>query len=389
MVAMHQSKEKEDRNETQSCDRREYCPFFDARRYLWKLREMLPYVPPVNLAGLALLHSARDDKGIIRVVKRLMNIEAITFQVIWVPDGAAQNHKDAPAWVEMPPDMPFYGSKEFKEMTIKMFFRKSFFQRSYDRAILAVAHELSHVVLESIRHPLRKCEKAVDMTAMLLGFSHLYEAASHKEERIGNTISIDTLGYLTREEVRQVNQILAEKPKRPKISVSDLIARAKMPLWVSQLVVRVRTSVSRNWRPKLSRQQLAAPGNLFLGFALCSGIVIWILGTNGAFQSRFVPASTNTAATQALTAVPEKQPTNATAPPSDQIARVQLRLIQLGYLAGRADNVWGKGSRGALRAFKAANALLVNDSWDEETSAALFSANAAYAPAPAVSNAKR
>jgi len=349
---------------------------------------MLPYVPPVNLAGLGLLHSARDHKGIIRVVKRLMNIEAITFQVFWVPDGAAQNHKDAPAWVEMPPDMPFYGSKEFKEMTIKMFFRKSFFQHSYDSAILAVAHELSHVVLESIRHPLRKCEKAVDITAMLLGFSHLYEAASHKEERTGNTISIQTLGYLTREEVRQVNQILAEKPKRPKISVSGLIARAKMPLWISELVVRVRASVKRNWRPKLSWQQFAAPGNLFLGFALCSGIGIWILGTNSDFQSRFVPASINTA-TQALPAVPERQPTNATAPSSDQIARVQLRLIQLGYLAGRPDNVWGKGSRRALQAFKAANALRVNDSWDEETSVALFSANAAYAPAPAASNAKR
>jgi hypothetical protein len=237
---MHQSKAKQHPEETQSCDRQEYCPFFDARKYLWKLREKLPYVPPVNLAGLALLHSARDRKGIIRVVKRLMNIEAITFQVIWVPDGAAQN---PPAWVEIPADMPFYGSKEFKEMTIKMFFRQSFFHGSYDRAILAAAHELSHVVLESIRHPLRKCEKAVDMTAMLLGFRDLYQTASHKEERIGNTIRIETLGYLTREEVRQVNQILTEKPKRPKISVSEVIARARIVLFISEFVMRIRGSV--------------------------------------------------------------------------------------------------------------------------------------------------
>jgi hypothetical protein len=383
---MHQSKAKKPSDETQSCDRQEHCPFFDARRYLSKLREKLPYVPPVNLAGLALLHSAADRKGIIRVVKRLMNIEAITFQVIWVPDGAAQNHKDAPAWVEMPPDMPFYGSKEFKEMTIKMFFRKSFFQRSYDRAILAVAHELSHVVLESIRHPLRRCEKAVDMTAMLLGFSHLYEAASHKEERIGNTIRIETLGYLTREEVRQVNQILAEKPKRPKISVSDLLARVKTLLWVSEFVVRVRASVSRNWSPRVNWQQLANPGNLFLGFALSLGIGIWILGTNGAFQSRFETASIND---PTPAPVLEKQLGTATALPSDQIARVQLCLKELGYLADRADGVWGPKSRSALRAFKAANALLVNDSWNEATNVALFSASAPHAPAPPVSNPKR
>ena len=225
------------------------------------------------------------------------------------------------------------------------------------------------------------------MTAMLLGFRDLYQTASHKEERIGNTIRIETLGYLTREEVRQVNQILTEKPKRPKISVSEVIARARIVLLISEFVMRIRGSVSQNWHRKIPWRQLATPGNLIiLGFALCSGIGIWILGTNGAFQSRFVPASIDTA-TKTLPAASEKQPTNTNAP--SQIARVQIRLIQLGYLAGSPDSIWGKESRKALRAFKAANALLVNDAWDEETSAALFSANAAYAPAPAVSKAKR
>jgi hypothetical protein len=136
------------------------------------LRERLPYVPAVNLAELERLHLAQDHKGVVQFVKRLMNIQAITFKVIWVPDGAVQEGamKDTPAWVTIPFPMPAYGSKEFREMTIEMFFRKSFFQQSYDRAAQAVAHEMSHVVLESIAHPLRKCEKAVDLTAMLLGF---------------------------------------------------------------------------------------------------------------------------------------------------------------------------------------------------------------------------
>jgi hypothetical protein len=215
---MPQSQGKE-RDETQSCERRE-CALFGARRYLLKLRELLPYVPPVDLAELERLHRARDHKAIVQIVKRLMNIEEITFKVFWVSDGAAQdpNLRDAPAWVKLPSEMPFYGSKEFRQMTIEIFFRKSFFEQSYDRAILAVAHELSHVVLESIRHPLRKCEKAVDMTVMLLGFSRLYELACHKEQRIGNTLNIQTLGYLSRDEARLVNEIpgpIAELSRQP------------------------------------------------------------------------------------------------------------------------------------------------------------------------------
>ena len=45
----------------------------------------------------------------------------------------------------------------------------------HDRIAIAIAHELSHVVLDSIHHPLRGCEKA---TAMLLGFRAIIFCAS-------------------------------------------------------------------------------------------------------------------------------------------------------------------------------------------------------------------
>jgi hypothetical protein len=348
----------------QSCDRSE-CPFFDARKYLRKLREGLPYVPPVNLAGLRFLHSARDYKGIIRVVKRLMNIEAITFQVVWVPDGAAQSGglKNAPAWVEMPPDMPFYRSKEFEEMTLKMFFRKSFFEQSYDGAILAVAHELSHVVLVSIRHPLRNCEKAVDMTAMLLGFSHLYEEACHKEEQSGNTISIQTLGYLTRDEVRLINRILVEPPPRSKtqsVFFLDVVNPAKI------LILSAATVIT-------------------------AGLVIWAAGVLPVgFPSPFpsarnlqgpklVPRGNDSSAHADRTAV--AAPLKLNPPPSDIMA-AQNRLIELRFLKGPADGVWGSKSRMALRAFKIANALAADDKWDDLVSSRLYSTQAARSPLP-------
>jgi hypothetical protein len=144
-----------------------------------------------------------------------MNIEDITFQVFWVPAGAAANKGKSPAWVELPPDMPFFGTQPFKELVIKMFFRKEFFEQAYDEAAAAVAHELSHVVLESIRHPLRSCEKVVDLTAMLLGFSRLYASACYKERTLENTIKIQKLGYLGREEIQLASQILAQGTQPP------------------------------------------------------------------------------------------------------------------------------------------------------------------------------
>lgn len=203
------------RESTAFCDRRS-CPTFQLRQYLLQLQQVLPYVPPVDVTALKHLYESRDHKGIVQFVKRFMNIEAVTFQVFWVPDGAASDKADAAAWVVLPSELPAFGSKEFQDTTINMYFRKSFFQQSYDRAAMVVAHELSHVVLESIRHPLRRCEKAVDLTAMLLGFSRIWELAAHKEEQIGNTIKTSTLGYLTPEEISYAARLLAEQQPQSK-----------------------------------------------------------------------------------------------------------------------------------------------------------------------------
>jgi hypothetical protein len=190
---------------------------FDVKTYLQELRKRLPYVPPIPVEELKSLHKTQDHKGIVRLIKRAMNIADVTFQVHMVPPGAANKgeHKDAPAWVELPHDMPFYGTQPFKELTIKMFFRKEFFEQAYDEAAAAVAHELSHVVLESIRHPLRGCERVVDLTAMFLGFSSLYASACYKEQRLGHTIKIKKLGYLSREELQLADQILAQGTQTP------------------------------------------------------------------------------------------------------------------------------------------------------------------------------
>ena len=67
--------------------------------FLAQLRQKLPYVPPVSAGTLQSLHQAKNYKGMVQQINRSMNIEDVTIQVEWVPDGAANDERqDAPAW---------------------------------------------------------------------------------------------------------------------------------------------------------------------------------------------------------------------------------------------------------------------------------------------------
>jgi hypothetical protein len=182
----------------------------NVKAYLDQLRWTLPYVPPIPAQKLKILHQSRDYEGMVRLIKRTMNLE-VHLLVGWVNSGGPSEFDNAPAWVQRPDPMPRYGTATFRDITIKMFLRRSFLAESnYAQIAIAIAHELSHVVLDSIQHPLRKEEKAVDLTAMLLGFSRLYQSASFTETRpgFGDVITQTKLGYLTARELRAASQIL-------------------------------------------------------------------------------------------------------------------------------------------------------------------------------------
>ena len=63
--------------------------------------------------------------------------------------------------------------------------------------------------------------------------------------------------------------------------------------------------------------------------------------------------------------------------------RIQVRLIELGYLQDAADGRWGAKSRAALRAFKQASGFSGDDLWDAFTAGQLFSPDALRAPSNA------
>jgi hypothetical protein len=76
-------------------------------------------------------------------------------------------------------------------------------------------------------------------------------------------------------------------------------------------------------------------------------------------------------------------------PPTAETTRIQAKLIELGFLSGAADGVWGPKSRTGLRAFKIANGLPSDDAWDDLAKTNLFSARAVRAPAPLADNPSR
>jgi len=57
--------------------------------------------------------------------------------------------------------------------------------------------------------------------------------------------------------------------------------------------------------------------------------------------------------------------------------RVQQRLIELGYLSGVSDGVWGPSSKRALSDFRTAEKLGQDDHWDQATEKKLFSTSTA------------
>jgi hypothetical protein len=172
----------------------------------------------------------------VQLIKKTMNVE-VNLLVLWVPEGLAAkgNEKDAPAWVTLPVDMPPYGSKAFRELRLEMCFRRPFLERStYDQASSAIAHELSHVILESIKHPLRKCEKAVDLTAMLLGFSRMYESGSYARR--------SRPGYLSLTELQAADQILTPAHLRFKTKAARAVIATLLRFWGIILIGSVVTT---------------------------------------------------------------------------------------------------------------------------------------------------
>src|SRR6516165_10807886 len=104
----------------------------------------------------------------------------------------------------------------------------------------------------------------------------------------------------------------------------------------------------------------------FIGGAAILSIVMLLVffqgkSTDAAKPQAVADSSVHDDRTAALAPL---QGANKLSPPPGNIMAAQNRLIELRFLKGPADGVWGAKSRTALRAFKVANRLSADDKWD-------------------------
>lgn len=123
----------------------------------------------------------------VRIIKEHLKLD------MWLRVGFVKNNvgpKNAPAWILTPEGFPLYGTPEFKNLRVTMYIRNAFLAHApFETVVIAIAHELTHVVLRAIAHPLRAEEEAVDLAAMILGYTDFYMQGCRYEERISEKIT--------------------------------------------------------------------------------------------------------------------------------------------------------------------------------------------------------
>ena len=118
-------------------------------------------------------------------IKNSMRLQLrVGLRIVDAPDTAP------PMWIEPPQQVPAYGTAEFKRTRVVVNARREVLEtKPFVCVVAGFAHELSHVVLFSIGHRLQHQEKAVDLTAMILGYqSFIADAELTKTE--GTILSV-------------------------------------------------------------------------------------------------------------------------------------------------------------------------------------------------------
>jgi hypothetical protein len=122
--------------------------------------------PPIESGVLKKLHERKDYASMLGWIKQSMKLDLRVGLRIVNATGPS-----AAMWIETPRPMPAFGTPEFRRTRVVVNARRDLLEdKPFAWVVAGFAHELAHVVLFSIDHPLQHQEKAVDLTAMVLGY---------------------------------------------------------------------------------------------------------------------------------------------------------------------------------------------------------------------------
>jgi len=177
---------------------------------------------PADFSMLERYWRANDHTAMLRAIRAALRLN-MRLTLARVNSGGPEG---APALVAFDRPVPMFGTRAFADFRAVVYIRKEFLvETSFGPVVIALAHELSHIVLEAIAHPLRDVEEAVDLTAMLLGFCDFYVSYTRHERIVGigeraslwrrllgrrPDISVQThhIGYLSLDEVRYAASLM-------------------------------------------------------------------------------------------------------------------------------------------------------------------------------------
>jgi hypothetical protein len=195
------------------------------RRYIDELLDSFGRVtPPVNPAVLWHLYQRKDYASMLGWIKNSMRLDVrVRLRIV------ESAETSPPMWIETPKQMSVYGTPEFHHARVVVNVRRDVLDtKSFACVVAGFAHELSHVVLFATGHRLQHDEKAVDLTAMILGYkTFVTDAEVTKTEGVllsivlmllalpagflfwrGTSSKTWRLGYLTRAEAEAANRYL-------------------------------------------------------------------------------------------------------------------------------------------------------------------------------------
>ena len=175
------------------------------REYLDELIKSFAPCPPVHPRPLKTLYDRKDYPAMLGWIKNSMDLNLrVGLRIVDRPETSP------PMWIELPEPMPAFGTAEFNETRVIVNARRDILETGpFAFVVAGFAHELSHVVLFSIGHRLQNDEKAVDLTAMILGYQYDICDAEFTETK-GELSEKWRLGYLTSTEARAARRYLGK-----------------------------------------------------------------------------------------------------------------------------------------------------------------------------------
>lgn len=169
---------------------------------------------------MLVLYNQKEFGKCVARIRRFFKLSMVKFHIAYVDSNEASqwvslSHKndlktmnphlshraEAVMRVEIPENMPSYGTSAFSRLAIKLDINKNDLSRPFEVFILDVAHEMAHIVLHSTCNPWRHSEKATDMFVLLQGFIDVNERAC----------AMGLESYLSSDEVRGISWYIREK----------------------------------------------------------------------------------------------------------------------------------------------------------------------------------